>query len=50
MRGHSQEEGWALLEKKNIPVVKMGTTEDGIALLIQEMEKKGVKGYVNIAE
>ena len=40
MRGHSQEEGWALLEKKNIPVVKLGTTEDGIALLIREMEKK----------
>lgn len=40
MRGHSQEEGWALLEEKNIPVVKLGTTEDGIALLIREMEKK----------
>jgi succinyl-CoA synthetase beta subunit len=43
MRGHSQDEGWALLEAKNIPVVKHGTTDEGIILLLEEMRKKGVK-------
>ena len=42
MRGHSQDEGWALLKAKNIPVVKHGTTEEGIILLLEEMRKKGV--------
>jgi len=41
MRGHSQEEGWALLEEKNIPIVKTGTTADGIKLLKHAMQKKG---------
>jgi succinyl-CoA synthetase beta subunit len=41
MRGHSQEAGWALLEKKNIPVVKTGTTADGIELLKHTLQKKG---------
>jgi len=43
MRGHSQDEGWALLEAKNIPVVKHGTTDEGIILLFEELRKKGVK-------
>ncbi len=30
MRGHSQDEGWALLEERGIPVIKFGTTEDAI--------------------
>jgi succinyl-CoA synthetase beta subunit len=41
MRGHSQEAGWALLEQKNIPIVKTGTTADGIEMLKHEMQKKG---------
>jgi succinyl-CoA synthetase beta subunit len=41
MRGHSQEEGWALLEEKNTPIVKTGTTADGIELLKHAMQKKG---------
>ena len=40
MRGHSQDEGWSLLESKNIPVVKYGTTDEGIQLLLAEMKKK----------
>jgi succinyl-CoA synthetase beta subunit len=42
MRGHSQDEGWSLLEAKDIPVVKYGTTDEGIQLLLDEMRKKGV--------
>jgi succinyl-CoA synthetase beta subunit len=42
MRGHSQDEGWALLETKDIPIVKYGTTDEGIQLLLDEMKKKGV--------
>lgn len=41
MRGHSQEEGWAILEKRNIPLVKYGTTEEAVRLLMQEMKKEG---------
>ncbi|MFZ5652501.1 MAG: ATP-grasp domain-containing protein [Bacillota bacterium] len=40
MRGHSQDEGWALLEKKNIPVVKRGSTEDAVRLLLNEMANR----------
>jgi succinyl-CoA synthetase beta subunit len=47
MRGHSQDEGWAILEAKNIPMIKLGTTEEGVTLLLDEMEKKGVKSRVN---
>lgn len=41
MRGHSQEEGWALLEARNIPIVKFGTTEEAVLLLFEEMKKRG---------
>ncbi len=30
MRGHYQDEGWAILEERRIPVVKFGTTEDAV--------------------
>jgi len=30
MRGHYQDEGWALLEERHIPVIKFGTTEDAV--------------------
>lgn len=47
MRGHSQEEGWAILKSKSIPIIKLGTTEEAVLLLLQEMNKKGVtiNGY-----
>ena len=41
MRGHSQEEGWALLEAKDIPIVKFGTTQEAAILLLEKMGKKG---------
>jgi succinyl-CoA synthetase beta subunit len=41
MRGHSQEEGWALLESRQIPIVKFGTTEEAVLLLMEKMKKKG---------
>lgn len=34
MRGHSQDEGWALLEERNIPMVKYGTTRDAVQTLL----------------
>jgi len=40
MRGHSQDAGWSLLEARGIPIVKYGTTEEGIVLLLEEMRKK----------
>lgn len=40
MRGHSQEEGWAILESINIPIVKYGTTEEAVILLLELMKKK----------
>ena len=41
MRGHSQDEGWALLESRQIPIVKLGTTEEAVLLLIEKMKEKG---------
>lgn len=40
MRGHSQEEGWAILEQRKIPLVKHGTTGEAVSLLIQEMNRQ----------
>lgn len=34
MRGHSQDEGWSLLEARNVPIVKFGTSEEAVRLLI----------------
>lgn len=47
MRGHSQDAGWEILEAKKIPVIKFGTTEQGVKLLLDEMGEKGVKNCVN---
>jgi succinyl-CoA synthetase beta subunit len=41
MRGHSQGEGWALLESRQIPLVKLGTTEEAVLLLIEKMKERG---------
>lgn len=37
MRGHSQEEGWALLEEVGVKVVKYGSTEEAVKLLLTEL-------------
>jgi len=41
MRGHSQDEGWKLLEDRNIPVVKLGTTEEAVKQIVGLL-KEGV--------
>jgi succinyl-CoA synthetase beta subunit len=43
MRGHFQDEGWALLEKHNIPVVKRGTTDEAVKLLLGLVNNNGGK-------
>jgi succinyl-CoA synthetase beta subunit len=40
MRGHSQQEGWKLLEDRDIPAVRLGTTEDAIKLLLDAMRQR----------
>ena len=40
MRGHSQESGWHLLESRQIPLVKFGTTEEAVILLQELMQKE----------
>ena len=37
MRGHSQDEGWALLNKYTVPIVKYGTTFDAVQALLAGM-------------
>jgi len=37
MRGYSQEEGWKLLEERNIPIVKFGTTEEAVDMMLEKM-------------
>lgn len=39
MRGHFQEEGWRILENRNIPIVKFGTTEEAVKLLLDKMKE-----------
>jgi len=38
MRGHFQERGWKILEKLNIPIIKHGTTEEAVELLMRNLE------------
>jgi succinyl-CoA synthetase beta subunit len=40
MRGHFQEEGWALLEKHDIPIVKRGTTDEAVKLLLGLVDER----------
>jgi succinyl-CoA synthetase beta subunit len=49
MRGHSQDEGWAILESKNIPIIKFGTTEEAVILLLEQMNKKRVTDHGHIS-
>lgn len=40
MRGHSQEEGWQILERLGINVVKQGTTDDAVRVLVDKISSK----------
>jgi succinyl-CoA synthetase beta subunit len=40
MRGHSQEEGWQILERLGIHVVKQGTTDDAVRVLVDKVSSK----------
>jgi len=39
MRGHFQEIGWKVLEDINIPIVKYGTTEEAVRMLLENLER-----------
>lgn len=39
MRGHSQEEGWAILQELGVPVVKHGTTTEAVRLLMEHLNQ-----------
>ncbi|MGL5512879.1 MAG: ADP-forming succinate--CoA ligase subunit beta [Sporomusa sp.] len=38
MRGHSQDEGWALLEERNVPIIKYGTSEEAVRMVVDSVE------------
>lgn len=40
MRGHNQDEGWAMLEERGIPLIKFGTTAEGVELLMKLISEK----------
>lgn len=40
MRGHHQEEGWELLEKYHVPLVKYGSTDEAAALLMKLVRER----------
>jgi succinyl-CoA synthetase beta subunit len=44
MRGYSQDEGWAILEARQVPIVKFGTTEEAVLLLMAKLTERGVRG------
>lgn len=46
MRGHSQDEGWELLEKHNLSVVKNGTTKEAVFQLLTQI-KLGKEAELN---
>jgi succinyl-CoA synthetase beta subunit len=39
MRGHGQEEGWKMLEERNIPIIKYGTTEEAVEKLLSVLKE-----------
>jgi succinyl-CoA synthetase beta subunit len=39
-RGHFQEEGWAILENNRVPVVRYGTTEEAVHLLLSLLKER----------
>ena len=39
-RGHFQEEGWVILEANQVPVVKFGTTEEAVKLLLSLLNER----------
>lgn len=41
MRGHSQDEGWAIVEELGVPVVKLGTTTGAVELLMDRLGNGG---------
>lgn len=49
MRGHSQELGWPLLEGRQIPLVKFGTTEEAVTLLLKLMQKEDLINHGHIS-
>ncbi|MEW5984566.1 MAG: ATP-grasp domain-containing protein [Acidobacteriota bacterium] len=40
MRGHFQEEGWAILESHGVPIVKQGTTDDAVMRILDLVERR----------
>jgi succinyl-CoA synthetase beta subunit len=44
MRGHSQDEGWKLLEDRRIPVVKFGTTEEAVKQIVELVASDALVG------
>ena len=40
MRGHSQDAGWKLLEDRNIPVIKYGTSEEAVEQTIRMVGRR----------
>jgi succinyl-CoA synthetase beta subunit len=41
MRGHFEEEGWALLTEHNIPFIRRGSTDEAVKLLLQLVAQEG---------
>lgn len=39
MRGNSQDEGWAMLEARGVPIVKYGTTEEAVQSLVTALKE-----------
>jgi succinyl-CoA synthetase beta subunit len=35
MRGHSQDEGWKILEDRKVPLIKFGTSEEAVQLAVE---------------
>ncbi|MHB1651313.1 MAG: ADP-forming succinate--CoA ligase subunit beta [Desulfitobacteriaceae bacterium] len=40
MRGHSQDEGWKILEERNVSIIKFGTSEEAVQSLLTRVGGK----------
>ena len=43
MRGYNQEEGWALLEERGVPINKFGSTAEAIQMMLDRFSDRGIE-------
>jgi hypothetical protein len=50
MREYSQEEKCAFLEARHVPIIKFGTTEQAVVMLLEEMTNEAATGNTELVD